>query len=250
MCPETSEEARGRYCVAAEDPSRHRRQRMRKQWVGQVYGSASRHKKAGTLILIHKKIMCTTHNIKADEAGRMVTVTLSIGDRRFSITNIYAPNQQTKDTSRQIADWIMAIPDKFHLVGGDFNDVMMTQVDRRSKPNEQRRDRELTGGPTRLATLMDTVALTDIWRLHNPTGREYTHLSQIHGSLSRIDYIFGTEYMIAHLNKPSIEEIAVSNNAPVGVEYPLLSAMGRDKLWRFPDHLVGNQELKTFLIDS
>lgn len=76
------------------------------------------------------------------------------------------------------------------------------------------------------------------------------HYSQVHRSLSRIDYLFGTSPMLAHLHNPTIGDIAVSDHAPVGVEYSLPSQMGQDKLWRFPSHLARNQDFKNHMIAS
>lgn len=46
--------------------------------------------------------------------------------------------------------------------------------------------------PTLLASMTEAMDLTDLWRLHHPADQEYTHFSDAHNSLSRIDYIFST----------------------------------------------------------
>lgn len=126
-----------------------------------------------------------------------MTLTLTISDRLFSITNIYASNQQTKEHSTKVADWIMAKLEQFHLVGGDFNDVMVTQTDR-SKPKEGRSAQRPTDMTRRLSDMIEAVALTDVWKIHNPMEREFTHFSQVHGSLSRIDY-FSAQTLCLHI---------------------------------------------------
>lgn len=66
---------------------------MPKQLVGQVLGSPEPERKAGILFLINKSLQYRVLKERHDDRGRIVKVTIAIGDRKISITNIYAPNQ-------------------------------------------------------------------------------------------------------------------------------------------------------------
>lgn len=48
-----------------------------------------------------------------------------------------------------------------------------------------------------LPTTMDALSFLDLWRLSHPTDTEYTQISGVHGSISYIDYIFGSPPAVA-----------------------------------------------------
>ncbi len=69
------------------------------------------------------------------------------------------------------------------LVGGDFNCVLNSKLDRSpviAKP--------LSKMSKEMLNLMNEMGLVDVWRYIHPKERDFTFLSQVHGSYSRIDY--------------------------------------------------------------
>lgn len=69
---------------------------MRKLWVGKVIGSASKGRKAGTVILLHKNLTYYFISIDKGEDGRLVSIHLKFPTSEVRITNVYAPNSQDK----------------------------------------------------------------------------------------------------------------------------------------------------------
>lgn len=93
---------------------------MRKQWVGQVFGSAAIGKQAGVPILLYRNLACKVEETCDDDVGRKVTAFLLFGDRRMSITNIYAQNQQSNDVIKSMSNWIMPMPECQNLIRWRF----------------------------------------------------------------------------------------------------------------------------------
>lgn len=100
-------------------------------------------------------------------------MTLVIGPQKITLTNVYAPNVQTKQTFQDITGWISNHTAPVHMVCGDFNNVMDTDIDRW----------KITGGKTQsmkqqdktnlLRDMTEAHQLVDIWRIHRPEERLY-----------------------------------------------------------------------------
>jgi len=69
------------------------------------------------------------------------------------------------------------------IIAGDFNCVLDPYLDRSSTRRAERSNSSLF-----LNTFINNTNLSDIWRIANPTGRDYSFYSASHNSYSRIDY--------------------------------------------------------------
>lgn len=86
---------------------------------------------------------------------------------------------------------------------------MVLEEDRRKIANPRTTTPKPPIKPTQLATMVSALQLTDIWKFHHPADREFTLHSQIHDSLSRIDYFFSTPSLLPDILTPTIEDLAI-----------------------------------------
>lgn len=68
------------------------------------------------------------------------------------------------------------------LIGGDFNCVLRPIVDRLPLSVGAMSKKSRT-----LHAMMDELGLVDVWRHLHPREKDYTFMSQVHGSHSRLD---------------------------------------------------------------
>uniref|UniRef100_A0AAX7URA4 Endonuclease/exonuclease/phosphatase domain-containing protein n=1 Tax=Astatotilapia calliptera TaxID=8154 RepID=A0AAX7URA4_ASTCA len=87
------------------------------------------------------------------------------------LCNIYAPNMGDPLFYHNVNKIVGEMEGQI-LLAGDFNEVMDGALDRSSFGSS-------VGNKTREAVhmLKDDMGLTDVWRLSNPTKREYTFYS-------------------------------------------------------------------------
>lgn len=119
---------------------------------------------------------------------------------------------------------------------------------------------DTTGGPSRYTVkrqkavkkLLLEHQLVDTWRVRHPGNRDYTFYSPVHGSFSRIDYIFIQHQLLQSLKCVEIKAITLSDHAPVAIKLEILNnRMGRN--WRLNNSLIQDlviikieQELENF----
>lgn len=95
-------------------------QRLKRLWVGQVIGSPSKEKKAGVIILIQWNFQGTLGQVDQDTEGRMI-MRIKLSAPTWAVTNVYAPNVQTKATYQALSKWLLSPDQSLHIVEGDFN---------------------------------------------------------------------------------------------------------------------------------
>ena len=118
------------------------------------------------------------------------------------------------------------------IMGGDFNRVRDPVLDRQPSTPRPRRSVNI------LKDMCEGLGLVDIWRLHNPTSREYTFFSPPHGSLSRIDYFFISDSIVSSTLSCSIGSIHISDHAHVMVYIlPNIKSI-RSPRWRMNSSLL------------
>lgn len=125
---------------------------------------------------------------------------------------------------------------------------MSLSADKRRDPKAQKQPHAAVETSTHLAGL--AAALADVWRLHHRVDQEFTHFSQVHCSLSMIDYFLSTSSLLPHLIKLTIGNLVLSDYTPVVVEYSVLPLLAHDRICRFPSHLSRNERYKAYLQET
>lgn len=219
--------------------------RMKKLWVGTVLGSDSNKHKAGVLILIHKNLPCEVLSTKADTQGRLISAHIKLGTKDMIISNIYAPNNPTKQFYSELSSWLLSNPTLPHIAGGDFNSTAHP-IDDRSTSKRTFHHSDLDS-QTLLASTMESLHLRDIWRLRHPADRDFTFYSNPHNVFTRIDYLFCSDDLLPLISDADIHDIAISDHAPILTTIDNLDLYPNPKIWRFPSYLHNNSDFRQYM---
>lgn len=104
--------------------------RMRKIWVGQVFGSALVKSKAWVLILIHKNLLCEIISVNEDDVGRLLTLHMRIYNKTQSSPTIMPPTPPNKTFFQTVSSHLSSYLHVPLMVGGDFNSVLHAMEDK------------------------------------------------------------------------------------------------------------------------
>jgi hypothetical protein len=91
------------------------------------------------------------------------------------------------------------------------------------------------------------LGLDDIWRLINPTGREYTFYSHSHKSYSRIDMFLISNTIIKQVVMCKINAMALSDHAPVELGIDINTDQDKKGRWRMNTSLLQDENFKQLL---
>jgi len=128
------------------------------------------------------------------------------------------------------------------VIGGDFNCVLDTYLDRSSfKISQQSNSRKL------LNAFINNSNLVDIWRLMHPTERDYTFHSHVHNVYTRIDYFLVDSNLTSNILNSKIHDILISDHAPVSFEVVLDQTSSIRPLWRMDPQLIEDPKFIDFM---
>ena len=94
---------------------------------------------------------------------------------------------------------------------------------------------------------IDNMNLFDIWRVLNPSGREYSFHARGHNVYSRIDFFLVDGKLLPYTFNPKYHNIIISDHGPVSFTLRLDSFTKPQRNWRFNPQLLENNRFCEYL---
>lgn len=211
--------------------------KLRQGWVGQVYSAPGNGASRGVATLISKKISFKLVKQIADKDGRYLILFGLLQSEKCVLVNIYAPNTGQSTFLSKLNLMLAEFAEYPILMGGDFNAVSNAVVDRSGHPLPS--DRALSSA---FKEILNSFALSDVWRTVNPDMREYTFYSSAHLSYSRIDYMLFSQCLVGNVIDCKIHPIIISDHAPLSTLFVPKVINNKNKQWRFNNSLLKEQD--------
>ncbi len=186
--------------------------KLKQRWVGQVFSSPGSRGSRDVSILISKKISYKLIDMESDKEGRYLILFGILQNEKCTMVNIYAPNSAQAPFLSPITSRLAQYVNHPILMGGDFNLVKDALVDRSGHPLPA--DKSLSSA---FNELLESLALSDVWRLLNPHSREYTFYSKVHNSYSRIDYLLLSNSHVEKVINADIHSTVLLDHAPLSI---------------------------------
>ncbi|KAJ1106315.1 hypothetical protein NDU88_003716 [Pleurodeles waltl] len=229
--------------------------KLRRDWVGKVLFSCCPEdqgikggtpRKCGVAILIRKSLPTTIIKTWNDTEGRYTFVKLKIGNTFLCVGSVYAPTGPKRSFFLQLNRILTEIGTTHYIIGGDWNLTRDAILDRTGPI-------DVGNNPDRalLTDITADVGLVDCWRLTHPKDKEFTFISSVHGTQSRLDYFLVSHTIIPQILDTSILDSGLSDHSPISLSIQVgLTSPGR-KPWRFAIHRYrspqGKEQLKAHI---
>ena len=156
---------------------------------------------------------------------------------KVTLANIYAPNW---DDHQFISKIFTLLPDlnTYELIlGGDFNCVLDSTLDRSSP-----RPVPISLKAKTILAFLEDFAITDAWCFSFPTVRQYSLFSHVHHSYSRIDYFLIDQKLLSSIKSCSYESITISDHAPLLLTIYFSGKPSTQKTWRMNPLLLRDDQ--------
>ena len=216
--------------------------RLRARWIGETYHSNFSSKARGTAILIRKGIPFLQKKTISDKEGRYIIVIGEIHNISLTLVNIYAPNTDNPQFFQKVFALIPDISQTNLIIGGDFNTVLDTYLDRSSMSKVQRNT-----SSEFLNTFINNANILDIWRTTNPSGRDYSFYSPVHNSYSRIDYFLVDAKLAPSIVNVKYHSIVISDHSPLTFLLCLDHVDKPHTSWRLNSYLLTEKKFREYL---
>jgi len=207
------------------------------------YFSHGRTDSRGVAILIPKDPSIKVESVVRDEDGRFVMIDIDYDGLALKVANVYAPTKdkptQQKVFYEKIGERLEEFFDEQIVLGGDFNQCLNPEVDKRGGRVEPESDVRL-----KLETLLEQMDLVDIWRIRYPNMRRYTWRGKGRGGLvqSRIDYFFISASLADVALEVDIEHGVCSDHSMLSLSIGNSAHKRGRGFWKFNSSLLKDSE--------
>ena len=214
-------------------PSDHLK--LRRGWVGQLFHSSFSSKARGVAILIHKSVPFSVTKVVSDTNGRYVIITGKIGGHNLILANVYGPNWDNDNFFKNVFFSLSDLNSHQLILAGDFNCCLDPSLDRSSnKPSGLSKSSKV------IQMFMEQYAVADAWRFLNPSTKQFSFFSPVHGTFSRIDYFLIDSKLLPSVSSCSYNPIVISDHATVVVDISLPGRSVKRSPWRFNSLLLSD----------
>lgn len=203
-----------------------------------IASSSAATKCKGVMVLCKRKLKFDVIDSWADDAGRIAIAKIRMDGKKIALISAYSPN--TFDTSfyELLTKTLLDLTGFYLVLGADFNAVWDNGMDRTG--GGESRDQRLASEALR--RWASDTGMVDIWRMLNPSLKDFSFYSGRHKSFSRLDFIFASKDVFQNIHKAHYIPITWSDHKPIYCSVTLCPSPTKAPRWRFNASLLQDEK--------
>lgn len=198
----------------------------------------------GVAVLMRRNLNVNIIKVSSDTSGRLAFCCTSIEGRKVAFVSFYAPTIFDHTFFQNITKDLLTL-DEYHLViGADMNAVFDNILDRSTTSATHTQ----ISSSKALCNLAKDLNLVDLWRLQNPSFKDYTYYSPYHKSFSTIDFLLISSELISASSSMNLLPRHISDHNPIVTTFHFdIVKQHKAARWRFNASLLQNEDFLTRL---
>ncbi len=178
--------------------------RWQQEWGGKILFSHGTSNSRGVAVVIRNGSNITINDVYHDDFGRILIIKGDKNDFNFTLTNLYAPNNE-----HCLANFYIDLKNIFmekdliscdnNIIGGDYNCILNVNLDKQGG-NLKLKQQVVNN----INALIDIFDLIDVWRNFHPTERRYTWRQNNPLIQCRLDYFLVSNNLLEYVTKTDI----------------------------------------------
>lgn len=145
-----------------------------------------------------------------DPEGRYLFLKGNLGDKTFTLANVYCPNKNPITFLNQILGRLMDFKTGEVILAGDFNFCLNPSLDSTSRARGMNE-----AVLKRIGCRLHQCQLMDVWRVQHSDKHDFTFFSPVHGTYLRLDYIMVDHRLLKMVRDTKIEISTLSDHSSV-----------------------------------
>lgn len=207
--------------------------RMQNKYYKVVASCSDGTKTKGSLILIKRSLPLVIKKCSNDKSGRLSYFCTNIQGKEIAFVSVYAPAVFDVNFFQWLTNQLLILSDYALIIGGDMNALADLMLDKSTTIFTK--SQEITS--TNFKSFLETFNLIDVWRVQNPSIRDYTFFSARHQTYSRIDYILCSREFRMCFEGVTILPAVISDHNPLLTKFSYCSH-DRSPRWQFNTTLL------------
>ena len=206
------------------------------EWGGEIFFSHGTSNSKGVCILLKNSVSRTIHKCEQVE-GRALFLDITINNTKFTLSNIYAPNQDDVDFFINICNILETIGNDLMVVGGDYNCVLDINIDKKGGLPQTH-----TNSVQFLQTWMEENDMIDIYRKSHPMVLKYTWARRGGNApvFCRLDFYLISYALCDKVKTVDIKPGFLTDHSAVTLELELYSNPRGPGFWKFNVSLLSD----------
>lgn len=211
------------------------------QWGGSMFLTEESGRSAGIATLFSRDLDPSFLGVNVSKHHRFLITNFSLQDEVYKIVNLYMPTSDKEkwqvETLEELHETLDPHDAPHLLVGGDFNIAMNPSLDREGYVHENIPNIFFR---SELNHFLERVDIGDIWRIQNPTAREFSWSRS--GKLARLDYLFAPLSFPGHIKAFHPRTCAFSDHRMIILEIRPCNKPKGMGFWKFQTSLLQRQD--------
>lgn len=214
--------------------------RLANKFYHSIATSSAATKSKGVMVLCKRKLKFDMIDSWADDAGRIAIAKICMDGKNIALISAYAPNVFDRTFFHLLTKSLLDLTG-FHLVlGADFNAVWDSSMDRTG--GSETKDQHLASEALR--HWASETGMVDIWRLLNPSLKDYSFYSGRHKSFSRLDFIFASKDLFQNIQNAHYIPVTWSDHKPICCSVTVRPFSTKAPRWRLNTSLLRDESFK------
>lgn len=215
--------------------------RLANKFYHPIATSSATTKCKGVMVLCKRKLKFDLIDSWADDAGRIAIAKICMDGKNIALISAYAPNTFERTFFQLLTKSLLDLTGFYLVIGADFNAVWDSGMDRTG--GSETRDQHLASEALR--HWASETGMVDVWRLLNPSLKDFSFYSGRHKSFSRLDFIFTSKDLFQNIQNAHYIPVTWSDHKPICCSVTVRPSSTKAPRWRFNASLLRDETFKT-----
>ena len=201
---------------------------IKAEWGGEVIFNSYTSNSRGVCILFSNNVEYKVHLSKTDQDGNMLILDIEIEGQKFSLVNIYGPNDDSPEFYQNMYDVLEEIGNENIIICGDFNLVQNQNLDTYNYVNINN-----PRAKNKVSDLKEELNLVDPYRELYHDLKRYTWRKTNPNKQARLDFFLISETIMQCVNDLEILPSYRSDHSSVVLSLEINDFIKGKGLWKF-----------------
>ena len=221
------------YCLQDIHSTPKTEKLIRTQWGCEAIFSSGTSNSRGVAILLEKGLDFKINNFKSDSDGNYIIADLTVNSNRFTLANIYGPNNDSPTFYENIMNQIDTYTDESVILCGDFNLVQDPKLDYYNYKNINNLKAQ-----KKILEIKEIHNLFDPYREKYPDLKRYTWRKKNPLKQARLDFFLVTDNLRSSIHKCNIENSYRSDHSIIILNIAFNTFQKGRPLWKHNNSLL------------